>query len=454
MTRIGFAYNQKPESLAPSVDDGSDAPRPEEEPPSTRRDALSRSPASPAPAGAAAASPSLSASAGTSAQARSRSADASPQFFASAAASPQLSASGAASPQLSASAAAIAAAGDEFAEWDSPATIDAVAAALGALGTVIRLEADENFPERLRAERPDIVFNIAEGLRGMNRESHVPAICEFFGIPYSGSDPFTLSLCLHKARTKEVLAYHRVPTAPFTLVSALTDVERAALRSMQLPLFVKPVHEGSSKGITEKNLCRTVAELEEQVAFLLEQYQQPVLVEEYLTGAEFTCAVLGNGASAEVLPLVGMNFGALPDGALPVYGFEAKWLWDRPEQPLQIFECPARIPDDLATRIRQVTLDAYRVLGCRDWSRIDVRLDAAGVPNIVEVNPLPGILPDPEENSCFPKAARAAGLSYDELIQSCLRFAADRQGVALDAVAGPTRASRHVRGRARAAVAG
>ena len=433
MTRIGFAYNQKPESLAPSVADDSDAPRPEEEPPSTRRDAPSRSPASPASAGAAAASPTLSTVGRTARQPGSAPAAATP---------------------LAASAAAIAAAGDEFAEWDSPATIDAVAAALGGVGEVIRLEADESFPERVRAERPDIVFNIAEGLRGMNRESHVPAICEFFGIPYSGSDPFTLSLCLHKARTKEVLAHHRVPTAPFLLVSGLTEETRGALRAMQLPLFVKPVHEGSSKGITEKNFCRTVAELEEQVAFLLEHYRQPVLVEEYLPGAEFTCAVLGNGTSAEVLPLVGMNFGSLPEGALPVYGFEAKWLWDRPENPLQIFECPARVPAELERRIREVTLDAYRVLGCRDWSRIDVRLDASGIPNIVEVNPLPGILPDPEENSCFPKAARAAGLSYDELIQSCLRFAADRQGVTLDAVAGPTRASRHVRGRARAALAG
>lgn len=413
MTRIGFAYNQKPESIVPSFIDDSDEPRPEEEPPSTRRDALSRSPASPAPAGAAAASP-----------------------------------------PLSASAAAIAAAGDEFAEWDSPATIDAVAHALGALGTVIRLEADENFPERLRAERPDILFNIAEGLRGMNRESHVPAICEFFGIPYSGSDPFTLSLCLHKARTKEVLAYHRVPTAPFLLVSDMTSAEREALGAMKLPLFVKPVHEGSSKGITEKNFCRTPAELEEQIAFLLEHYQQPVLVEEYLPGAEFTCAVLGNGAGAKVLPLVGMNFSALPEGAIPVYGFEAKWLWDRPEQPLAIFECPARISETLRDQINRVVLDAYRVLGCRDWSRIDVRLDAAGVPNVVEVNPLPGILPDPEDNSCFPKAARAAGLAYDELIQSCLRLAADRQGVIIDALEGPTRASRHARGRAHAAVAG
>src|SRR3954470_18872430 len=109
---------------------------------------------------------------------------------------------------------------DAFAEWDSATTIDAVAAALSAYGTVIRLEATPDFPQRLRAERPDIVFNIAEGLHGTNREAHVPAICEFFDVPYSGSDPFTLSLCLHKARTKEVLSVNGIPNAPFALIES------------------------------------------------------------------------------------------------------------------------------------------------------------------------------------------------------------------------------------------
>ena len=113
---------------------------------------------------------------------------------------------------------------DEFAEWDSPETIDAVAAALAALGKVIRLEADESFPDKLRRARPDIVFNIAEGRNGVNREAHVPAICEFYGIPYSGSDPFTLSLCLDKGRTKETLAFHGVPTAAFAVARSPEDL--------------------------------------------------------------------------------------------------------------------------------------------------------------------------------------------------------------------------------------
>jgi D-alanine-D-alanine ligase len=295
--------------------------------------------------------------------------------------------------------------------------------------------ARDDFPERLRAERPDIVFNIAEGLRGPTREAHVPAICEFYGIPYSGSDPFTLALCLDKARTKEILRANGVPTADWALARGAGDVERIAARGWSYPLFAKPVHEGSSKGITERNLAADVDALRAIVAELLERYDQPVLVETFLPGAEFTCGVLGNGSSARVLPIVGMNFDSLPAGALPIYGFEAKWLWDRPENPLDIFSCPARVPAELRDEIEDVVLRAYSVLGCRDWSRVDVRLDAAGRANVVEVNPLPGILPDPADNSCLPKAARAAGLDYDALIGAALAAAAARQGVVLGSAA-------------------
>ena len=373
MTRIGFAYNQKPEPE--SADAAAELSRADEEPPSsgTRNDSAVATLLAPAP-------------------------------------------------------------DDEYAEWDSAETIDAVARALSRHGDVIRLEAREDFPERLRAVRPDIVFNIAEGLRGPNREAHVPAICEFYGVPYSGSDPFTLALCLDKARTKEILRANGVPTADWALVRHAGDVERIASRGWSFPLFAKPVHEGSSKGITERNLAADSDAVREIVAELLERYEQPVLVETFLPGAEFTCGVLGNGADARVLPLVGMNFDSLPAGALPIYGFEAKWLWDRPEDPLDIFSCPARIPDELRAEIEDVVLRAYAVLGCRDWSRVDVRLDAAGRANIVEVNPLPGILPDPADNSCLPKAARAAGLDYDALIGAALQAAAARQGVRLGSV--------------------
>ena len=319
---------------------------------------------------------------------------------------------------------------DEFAEWDSAETIAAVEAALTPFGEVIRLEADEDFPEKLRVARPDIVFNIAEGRHGPNREAHVPAICEFYGIPYTGSDPFTLSLCLDKARTKEVLSARGVRTPAYFVAASVNDVAANAGR-LAFPVFAKPIHEGSSKGVFASNFCRDASELEGRVGLLLERYEQPVLVEEFLTGAEFTCGVLGNGAEARVLPLVAIRFDSLPEGAVPVYGYEAKWVWDTPEKPLEIFECPAAISDELRAKIESVTLAAYHAVGCRDWTRLDIRLDATGEPHVLEINPLPGILPDPKENSCLPKAARAAGIGYDELIQACLIAGARRQDVRL-----------------------
>ncbi len=366
MTRIGFAYNQKPDPIAAPA---AELARADEEPPSSGGAATLVAPAT--------------------------------------------------------------APDDEYAEWDSAETIAAVERALARHGEVVRLEATDDFPQRLRDARPDLVFNIAEGLRGPNREAHVPAICEFYGIPCSGSDPFTLALCLDKARTKEILRAHGIPTADWWVVRASSELPSLMTRVGSYPLFAKPLHEGSSKGITERNVVATPGALAPIVLELLERYQQPVLVETFLPGAEFTCGVLGNGAEARVLPLVGLNFGALPEGALPIYGFEAKWLWDRPDEPLAIFECPAPVSDALRAEIEDVVVRTFTALGCRDWARIDVRLDAAGRVNVVEVNPLPGILPDPADNSCLPKAARAAGLDYDALIGACLQAAAARHGVAL-----------------------
>jgi D-alanine-D-alanine ligase len=314
-------------------------------------------------------------------------------------------------------------ASDAYAEWDDPSTITAVEQALALYGTVVRLEADEFFPQKLALARPDIVFNMAEGLHGLSRESHVPAICEYLNIPYTGSDPLTMALTLHKGRTKEILAYRGVPTAPFRVIERIADLDRVPL---PFPLFVKPVAEGSGKGIFINNLCDSPAQLAERVLFLLERYDQPVLVETYLTGSEFTVAILDNGADVRCLPIVGFDFATLPAGAPPVYGYEAKWIWDTREHPLAIFQCPpspADAPASLCREIQRVALDAYGALGCRDWCRVDVRVDRFGVPNIVELNPLPGIIPDPAMNSCFPKAARVAGYSYDELIQEVLRIA-------------------------------
>lgn len=311
---------------------------------------------------------------------------------------------------------------DAFVEWDEPETIAAVSDALAVFGEVVPLEAVDGFPTRLRSANVDLLFNMAEGGAGPNRESHVPAIAEFLGVPYLGSDPLTLGLALHKGRAKEVFQQHGVPTAPSMWIASQEDLPTLT-RVPRYPLFLKPAWEGSSKGIAEANRVAGPDEAIERCAYLLATYGQPVLAEAYLPGEEFTVAILGNGTEARALPIIRYRFGSLPDGALPIMGYEAKWLWDRPDVELDILECPAEVSEHVAERIRATALAAYEALACRDWARVDLRLDEAGVPHVLEVNPLPGIMPDPVAHSCFPCAASAAGMSYDELIQSVTRIA-------------------------------
>jgi D-alanine-D-alanine ligase len=315
---------------------------------------------------------------------------------------------------------------DVYAEWDTMETITAVRTALEERHPVSMIEADEEAFRKFVEIRPDFVFNIAEGLHGVSREAQIPAMLDMLRIPYLGSDPLTLSVCLDKARTKEILSYHRIPNAPFSLVRTMDEFEDTRVR---FPAIVKPLHEGSSKGIYNSCVVRDAEELEREVRTVLSTYHQPALVEEFLPGREFTVAVLGNDDTLRVLPVVEIRFDALPAGMNPIYSYEAKWIWDTTDRPLEIFDCPARIDAPLHDEMVDVCTRAYRVLGCRDWSRIDLRLDSRGRPHILEVNPLPGILPKPEDNSCFPKAARAAGMTYNQLITTVLDLALVRCGL-------------------------
>ena len=198
------------------------------------------------------------------------------------------------------------------------------------------------------------MFNIAEGLYGPNREGHVPAICEFLGVPCHASDPLTLGLALDKRRAKEIMSLpRRAHRARSSLAQSPADARNVQL---PFPLFVKPAFEGSGKGVSVRSVCKNRSQLVKQVSKLLATYAEPVLIETYLPGPEFTVAVLGNGDEARCLPIVGMDFETLPKGAPPIYGYEAKWLWDSPSHPLDIFDCPARIPEALAEDVRAAAL--------------------------------------------------------------------------------------------------
>jgi D-alanine-D-alanine ligase len=312
---------------------------------------------------------------------------------------------------------------DFYAEFDDEETVDAIADALTKDGcTVTKIEADENAYHRLRRLKPHIVFNIAEGLRGESRESHVPTMLEALGTPYTGSGPLTLAIALNKGMTHRLLGASGIPCPAFQVVPT---VDAKIDSPQRFPVVVKPLAEGSSKGVRDSSLVRDEESLRRQVAWVVETYQQPAIVEEFLPGREFTVGLLGN-EEPTALPIVEVLLDRLPDGANPLYSYEAKWVWDVPENPVDLFQCPAAIPKPLERKLQQVAVAAFKALNCRDVCRIDIRLDEQQKPRIIDVNPLPGLIPNPDAHSCLPEAARAAGYTYDQLICTILRHALTR----------------------------
>lgn len=315
---------------------------------------------------------------------------------------------------------------DEYAEWDTYETIHAIRDALSIYNNVTLIEADDDCFVSFKELMPDIVFNISEGKNGISREAQIPAILDMLEIPYTGSDPLTLSTCLDKGRTKEILSYHNIPTPKFQVVDTIEQLTKFQLN---FPVIYKPLQEGSSKGIFDSSIVDNISELNEKIELHLERYNQPVIIEEFLSGREFTVALLGNGKETLVLPVVEMRFDEFPKELKPIYSYEAKWIYDTPEKPLNIYNCPADVDKTLEEKIKSTVLKTYNILNCKDWSRIDVRLDSNGVPNIIEVNPLPGVLPNPDNNSCYPKAARTAGFDYATTINMVLLSAMKRYGM-------------------------
>lgn len=295
------------------------------------------------------------------------------------------------------------------AEFDSQSTIDAIASALESFGhTVDRVGHVRALAARLVAgERWDLVFNVAEGVAGFGREAQVPALLEAYGVPYTLSDPLVCALTLHKGMAKHVARGCGVPTPSFALVSTPADVAAVGL---SLPLFVKPAGEGSSKGINAKSLVRSRADLLAVCTELLAQYRQPVLVEEYLSGREFTVGILGTGAAARVLATMEVALRAGADEG--VYSYRNKVNWR------ELVEYRLLAAGDLRRDVEDVALASWRCLGCRDAGRVDVRLDGAGKAQMLEVNPLAGLTP---EHSDLPIMAALSGMDYRTLIGEILR---------------------------------
>jgi D-alanine-D-alanine ligase len=299
---------------------------------------------------------------------------------------------------------------EEAAEFDHPATIEAIESTLRDLGLETERIGNLNrlLDRLVNGQRWDLVFNIAEGLRGIGREAQVPALLDAFEIPYTFSDPLVLSLTLHKGMTKHVVRDLGIPTPDFYVVETEAHIGKITL---PFPLFAKPVAEGTGKGIDTTSEIQTERDLTAVCRRLLNKYRQPVLVERFLPGREFTVGILGSGEEAEAVGVMEIN---LKESGPYSYWNKNHWEGIVGYSPVE---------GATAQEARNVSLAAWRGLGCRDGGRVDLRADEKGVLNFMEVNPLAGLRPD---YSDLPIVCTMSGLTYRQLIERIMQSALKR----------------------------
>lgn len=278
----------------------------------------------------------------------------------------------------------------------------------------------QRLERRLRRSRPDVIFNLVEIYHDDPLlEASIAGLFDLLHIPYTGSGPFALTLCQRKALTKQILQTHGVPTPHFRVLYEPKMPKRHGLR---YPLIVKPAREDASSGISKDSVVRDYDQLLERLVAMFAEFDPPILVEEFIEGRELHVSILGNEEPA-VLPMIEYDFSDLPEGHPALISFDAKW------NPLEeVFHrvhsiCPAKLTAAIRRRVEKAALAAYAVSGCRDYARLDVRLDASNHPFILEVNPNP----DLTESVSFMESAEWYGLDFDETLAEIVEMALERK---------------------------
>jgi D-alanine-D-alanine ligase len=303
---------------------------------------------------------------------------------------------------------------DANAEFDHPSTVDVIAKAIEACGFKLkRIGNVTKLLEKMDHLDVDIVFNISEGISGRNRESQVPILLEMINKPFVGADALTLSLTLDKIMAKKIFIAEGIPTPRFFEIR--TGEELLHTDHCKFPMIVKPRFEGSSKGLSEDSRVQNKEELKKQVEHIVQTYKQPALIEEFISGQEFTVAVVGND-NPEVMPVVQIKI----DGRLKLnnkfYTF-ARITSDRLE-----YICPARISQKLKKKLTELALKTYQAVECRDFGRVDFRVDHEGNPYVLEINPLPSL----STEDVFMLVAKNIGITYEEMIGKIVNSALKR----------------------------
>jgi len=289
---------------------------------------------------------------------------------------------------------------------------------------ILQVEADEKAYLTLYEHRGeiDLAFNYSEGIYGKNKYAHLPATLEMLQIPFTGSDAFTQALVLNKPKAKEVLLANNIPTLPFQVF--ITGKEPLK-PDFKYPLIVKPSAQGSSAGITNASVVKNEASLRQQLKVIIDSFKQPVMVEPFLTGREFSIALLGN--PPKTLPIIEADHSVLPKEYLPMDSLEVKWILEEKNKDIAHLICPAKIEANLTPKLIDICLKTWEVLGVRDYCRIDLRCDNNGNPYVLDINSPAGLIP-PEVSmtSYFPLAARAANIDYEQLLQKIISSALAR----------------------------
>lgn len=306
----------------------------------------------------------------------------------------------------------------------SARAIEQALTASGAAAELVGLAGREVFDllPKLHARKPDLIFNLCESMAGDPRnEPTFAGLLDLFELPYTGSDLPALAACLHKRRSKDILLGRGISTPPHRFLSSLTALEDATLAQLDYPWFLKLAYEDASVGITEANLVRDVVALRARAAAMITEFGQPVLAERFVDGREINVTLIGNGDDLEVLPLHEIDFGAMPAGRPRIVSYAAKWEEGHVDYA---GTKPVRLRDASPTLVaacEQVARDAWDAHGLRDYARVDLRVDKAGQPWVIDVNPNPDISPD----AGVVRSAAVAGMSYvqliDRLAQTALR---------------------------------
>jgi D-alanine-D-alanine ligase len=306
---------------------------------------------------------------------------------------------------------------DAAAEFDTPATIEGLTNAIEAFGhQPIPIGDGKKLFHFLSNNKVDLIFNIAEGYNGRAREAQIPALLDMMQIPYVGSDAVTLGVALDKVMTKQIMKAERIPTAPFLKVSRAEDLNGVPLR---FPLFAKPVHEGTGKGIDATSRIMNYPKLKSKVKYLIKTYKEPVLIEEYLEGDEYTVGIVGT--PPKVIGTMQIVFDT--SKSEDFYSYHVKEDYES----LVHYICPPKMDSDKLQQIEDMALHSYRVLDCKDFGRVDLRCDAEGNPHFLEINPLAGLNPQHSDLSII---ARHNGIHYEDLIGRILQSAITRHKLA------------------------